>query len=333
VNLPTVAFDPARARRWLTEPADHEPALTNAEYCGVTDEHLPFSWESDDFLARVDDLIEGASRARLFGPDLDLQLHLSADQDGVTDGALLIVSVRRPEERQALRVASHHLDHADVIWDTTQTGLDAVVGVLRAAAANATEALAQAARALTALTAANAEGQPAMSVTYITCGRCGTDAAVRRHGARWCPGCGIYLVQHELTGEWVSHAELEYRRRQAHHAPVVEANRWLALDALPAVQAGIPDHWQATVDPPSSGATWALTIDPVAGPIDVSAYLSPPHSGRGWHVRIHNRTDGVAFPLYTAGGAQAAQFGTLADAVDAAVTALLTETGQRGSSR
>ena len=159
MKMPTVTLDPGRARGWLTEPADHEPALTNAEYCGVTNEHLPFGWESDDFLARADDLIGVASRARLFGPDLDLQVYLSADHDGVTDGALLVVSVRPPDKGPALRIASHHLHHADIIWDTTQTGLDAAVGVLRAAAANATQALAHAAPALTALTAASAEGE------------------------------------------------------------------------------------------------------------------------------------------------------------------------------
>lgn len=172
-----------------------------------------------------------------------------------------------------------------------------------------------------------------MTITHVHCWLCGTQAAARRHGAPRCPGCGIYLVQDEPTGEWVSHAELEHRRRQAHDAPVIEATRQLAFDALPAVQAHVPDNWQATVAQPPSGATWALTIHPPAGPIDVYAYLSPPHSDRGWHVRIHNRTEKVGFPLYTAGGAQAAQFGTLPDAVDAAVTALLTETGKPGSSR
>jgi hypothetical protein len=172
-----------------------------------------------------------------------------------------------------------------------------------------------------------------MTITHVHCWRCGTQAAVRRHVAPRCPGCGIYLVRDEPTGEWVTHAELERRHRQAHDAPVIEATRQLAFDALPAVQAHVPDHWQATVDPPSSGATWALTIHPAAGPIDVHAYLTPPHSNRGWYVRIHNRTEKVGFPLYTAGGAHAAQFGTLPDAVDAALTALLTETGKPGSSR
>ena len=331
LNLPTVTLDPGRARGWLTEPAEQDPAETNAEYCGVTDIDPPFGWESDHFLARADDLIAVASRARLFGPGAGLQLYLSADHDGVTDGGLLVVSVHPPAGRPALRVASHHLDYADLIWDTAQTGLDAAVGVLRAAAATAAAVLAHARRALTGpAAAAEGRGRPAMTSTPGTCARCGTETAARWHGAPWCPGCRIQLVRHEPTGEWVSHAELERRRRQARDAAAVEATRRVALDALPAAHARIPRHWRATVDPPPPGATWALTIAPAAGPVDVSAQLTPPHSGRGWQVRIHHRTGRVGYPLYTPGGAQAAQFGGLADAVDAAVAALLLETDKGG---
>jgi len=34
-SLPTVAFDPGRARAWLSEPNRHDPAETNAARCGV----------------------------------------------------------------------------------------------------------------------------------------------------------------------------------------------------------------------------------------------------------------------------------------------------------
>jgi tripartite-type tricarboxylate transporter receptor subunit TctC len=89
----------------------------------------------------------------------------------------------------------------------------------------------------------------------------------------------------------------------------------------------LPDGWSAAASQAISEAIHTIAITPPGGAVDVSADLSPPASDgdSGWSVRIHNRAEGIDFPLYTAGGAHAATYCTAPDAAAAAVTALRCE--------
>ena len=187
----------------------------------------------------------------------------------------------------------------------------------------------------------NVKGNP---MTTIVCGHCGTPATPRSGrpvtaGKPWCQVCGIWLTVCEVTGEWVSYAEAEARATHARHARIIESTRETANAAVDLARCLVRDGWLVTAGQVVEGACHTLDLRPPAGPVDVHAYLTPPHhipphrSARdctalycgGWHVRVHNRTQGVDFPLYNPGGAHAASFDTLAEAVDAALTAVTAE--------
>jgi hypothetical protein len=178
-SLPTVRLDPSRARTWLNEPNRHDPAETNAARCGVfvdEDGTCEFGYPSPDLLACVDDLVGEASAAGLFGDRVELQTYLTADHDGTTDGVVLLVSVKRPDGGPPLRLASYHLEHHDLVWDTAQSGLDAAVGVLRAAASHADDVLRRAGAALGVLGPVReipACAAGAGQATHVSCDTCG----------------------------------------------------------------------------------------------------------------------------------------------------------------
>jgi hypothetical protein len=151
LSLPIIRLDPDRARAWLTEPNPQDPVETNAERCGVYldgDGASDFGYLSHDLHARIEDLLGEASEAGLFGDRIELQSYATADHDGTVDGAVLVVTVTRQDGGRPLRLASYHLTDSDLVWDRELTGLDAAVGVLRAAAANADEVLRVATAAL-----------------------------------------------------------------------------------------------------------------------------------------------------------------------------------------
>jgi len=162
-------------------------------------------------------------------------------------------------------------------------------------------------------------------MTSIRCARCGATPATPEQGLPWCATCGIWLVRDEPTGEWVGVAERQRRRKRARDAVAIQETHDLVHGGLAAARSRLPEGWRGVTDLPLPGAIWSLTIQPPGGPVQVEAYLVPSDTNRGWYVRIHNRTEGVGFPLYTPGGAHAAHYATLDQAVDAAVTALRTE--------
>lgn len=168
-------------------------------------------------------------------------------------------------------------------------------------------------------------------MTTIVHHRCGNPSTSLRDGAPWCLTCECWLTQCELTGEWVSPAERLRRQTQARNDQLIEQTRCGALDALDLVRTLIPDRWRAEVTQIAPSA-WTLHLHPPTAAIDVYAYLTAPHSGQdeGWYVRVNNRTRGVNFPLYIAGGARAAHYARVQDAVAEAVHAVC---GERYQSR
>ena len=157
----------------------------------------------------------------------------------------------------------------------------------------------------------------------VTCATCGTAAAStgREDGVPWCPGCSIWLFPCELTGDWVGAAMQRQRQVDADNERAVAATHDAAQAALPEAQKLIPSSWRATIHQMMTGAYYMLRIFPPLGAVDVSAYLTPPHADRGWHVEIHNRTRRISFPLYVPGGARAGHYATVPEAVDAALAA------------
>jgi hypothetical protein len=165
------------------------------------------------------------------------------------------------------------------------------------------------------------------------CSGCATPAGQVRHGHPWCGTCGWYLVHDPEHGDWTSFAEREYRQRAADTRRRVAASAEQVHRALVAVRDRVPEGWRFGACQHLDGAIHTLTVEPPADIIDATAYLAPPDDGDGWRVRVHNRAQGIDFPLYGAGGARAAVFADPGDAVDAAVTALRVEIGAAATRR
>lgn len=111
---------------------------------------------------------------------------------------------------------------------------------------------------------------------------------------------------------------------------VIAASAAATTVVLPRVRHLLPDGWHASCHQAISGATHTVAIDPPTGMVDATAYLMPRTNDRdgtvtGWWVRVHNRQQRVDFPLYTDGGARAAVYTSVEDAVAAAITALRIE--------
>lgn len=159
--------------------------------------------------------------------------------------------------------------------------------------------------------------------TRAVCQRCQTSIEQVRDGHLWCGGCGRYLIHDPERGDWITFAEREYRQRADAHQRQVALSAELAHRAVAALRDRKPPGWQVAAGQHVDAAIHTVDITPPAGPVDAVASLLPPEgTGQGWRVRIHNRTRRVAFPLYQAGGAEAASFDTVGDAADAAVRAL-----------
>jgi hypothetical protein len=118
--------------------------------------------------------------------------------------------------------------------------------------------------------------------------------------------------------------------RAATAQAVIAASAAATTAALQRVRHLLPDRWHAACHQAIIGATHTVAIDPPPGVVDATAYLMPrtgDHDGTvsGWSVRVHNRQQRVNFPLYTDGGARAAVYTSVDDAVTAAITVLRVE--------
>ncbi|WP_444951086.1 hypothetical protein [Micromonospora ureilytica] len=157
-------------------------------------------------------------------------------------------------------------------------------------------------------------------MTDIVCSRCQTLSKLWRHGLPWCEVCETYLVIDAGTGSWVSFADREQRQRAAENERAIAKSVDLVEEHLPEAQRLVPEGWAARRHQ-TDGARCHVAIDaPADG--NATSYLSPPDGRFGWYSRVHNRTTGIDFPLYTDGGARAASFDTIEAAVAAAVEAL-----------
>jgi len=158
----------------------------------------------------------------------------------------------------------------------------------------------------------------------VACPKCGTESTVPAGDTTRCPHCRVHLVRYEHSNEWISPAEQLFRTIAASTQLLIEESRDCAIASQVEAARHLPPEWNLEVGQLLPGAAYTLTITP-PGPVNVSAALTPPHAGHGWSVRIDNRDRGVDFPLFIRGGAEAAYFATVADAVDAAITALTIE--------
>jgi hypothetical protein len=157
------------------------------------------------------------------------------------------------------------------------------------------------------------------------CSRCATPSEQVRNSHPWCDVCGFYLVHDPEHGDWTTFAEREYRRRAADNERRVTASAEQVHRASVALHDRIPEGWRIAACQHGDRAMHTLDIEPPPDTLDATAYLAPPDDGDGWHVRVHNRTQGIDFPLYRDGGARAASFANPGDALAAAVNALRVE--------
>ena len=128
----------------------------------------------------------------------------------------------------------------------------------------------------------------------------------------------------------VSPAQQEADARAGAARAVIAASARATAAVLPHVRQLLPADWRAGSHQAIAGATHTVAIDPPTALVDATAYLLPDTGAcegteSGWWVRVHNRQQQVDFPLYTDGGAHAAVFAHIADAVTAAITALRIE--------
>ncbi|GAB3848658.1 GGDEF domain-containing protein [Dactylosporangium cerinum] len=183
-----------------------------------------------------------------------------------------------------------------------------------------------------------------------SCWSCGTQSPLVPDGVRRCAHCGAGLV-FDGVGGWISPAEQLHRRAAEATARRVAVSVRLVAEAGPTLALSAPAGWSVTAAVPViDGALHSIAVHPPVGSVDATAYLIPDielhhHSNdragdaehtrhplhpdstarTEWTVRVHNRAEGVDFPLYTDGGARAALFRTAADACTAAVHALRIE--------
>jgi hypothetical protein len=123
----------------------------------------------------------------------------------------------------------------------------------------------------------------------------------------------------------VSPAVAYWRRVDDDRARVIAATLDAARAALPQAKRLLPPGWQAAVHQTITGASYQLEVRPSPDAVEVFGYLSPPTPHTGWSVRIHNRSRGIGFPIYVPGGARAAEYATVAEAITAAARAIRTE--------
>lgn len=169
-------------------------------------------------------------------------------------------------------------------------------------------------------------------MSEIMCATCGAPPQLRA-GRPWCPVCGIWLVQHEATGEWVSYAEDERRRRQAEHHRYVHVTEAAVAASLDRARDLLPAGWRLCAAQAMPDWPHYLSVEPPPGSPDVTAYLHPPVTDEGWHVTVSDRVDRVGYPLYTAGGVRAASYTDLPEAMAAAVNAVRIACGKHPTGR
>jgi hypothetical protein len=171
------------------------------------------------------------------------------------------------------------------------------------------------------------------------CAQCEATLAVTNPDQVRCAQCGLYLILDDVTGEWISPAEHDRRQREARTAQVIEESRIAVGASLAEAAALLPDGWTIETGQIMDGSVHALTVavPPQPGPADASteacadgdaiavASLIPPSDSCGWKVRVCNRVQRVGYPLFTDGGARAAQYATVAAAMNAAVNVLRIE--------
>lgn len=97
------------------------------------------------FLAEVEELAKDANRAGPFGERIDVTVGMSADAEGVLDGAYVLLDYRIGP--RIVRFASFHQGHADLVIDeVADASVDVAARILQAVARIAAGVLEQAAK-------------------------------------------------------------------------------------------------------------------------------------------------------------------------------------------
>lgn len=146
MTRPAVTCDPVRVRAWLADP-DRPQELSGLD---VADADVCYYPDYDDgqlFIANVEELVDAADDAGLFGDQASLSVRPTTDHDGLFDGAYLLIDVprHRPDGGTGrVRFASLYQQPADLIDNPDATGHAAAVAILHAVARTAADVLADA---------------------------------------------------------------------------------------------------------------------------------------------------------------------------------------------
>jgi len=142
---PAVTFDPAAARAWLDDP-DRPQELSGLDVDDADKDTYPSYHDLRLFLTGVQELVDAAADAGLFGGHAGVSVRLTADYDGLS-GAYVMLDVPRPtpgHRTGGVRFASLYQEPADLTDDTAATGTAAAASILHAVARTAAEVLARA---------------------------------------------------------------------------------------------------------------------------------------------------------------------------------------------
>ena len=135
---------------------------------------------------------------------------------------------------------------------------------------------------------------------------------------------------HDPACDDLSPAGRLHRRRRQENARRIAASAQHTRRAISGLRDLIPNRWQISAGQHVDGAPHTIDITPPSDRVDVMAYLCTPHGETGWRVRVYNRTRKVDYPLYSHGGARAAEYRTARDALAAAINALRIDLGDSG---
>jgi hypothetical protein len=156
----------------------------------------------------------------------------------------------------------------------------------------------------------------------VICGHCGTTGTRRRGSHPWCEPCEIWLVPDPTTGEWVGFAERDHRSRTAENAVAIVASAQVVAETVLQLAALVPAGWNISANQNLPGAVHTIALAPPPATLEVTAYLIPPDQEHGWHVRVHNQTQRMDYPLFESGGVRAASYTTAEAALRAAINAV-----------
>jgi hypothetical protein len=126
-GLPEIRFDEAAARDWVKRNVNDDTDTLNGLWVSALDDG-----DAARFLAEVEQLVDEASEAKLFGDQVSVALGLSCDSAGVMDGAYVFIDDLASGGH--LRLSSLHQEHSELTNNGSLSGQAGAIAALNAVA-------------------------------------------------------------------------------------------------------------------------------------------------------------------------------------------------------